>query len=320
MSRIGLVLGGGGITGAAYQMAALMAIEMATGWHANEADVVVGTSAGATVAASVRTGRLDLDALVRQGESRIDVAERIRTGIFRRGGSRNLTGWLRHGVVRSVRSPGLTVALGSPAPYDAGAIGDWVRDQVGAAAESWPERPTAIVAYDLAAGTRTVFGTVEAPQVSLADAVAASSAIPLMFNPLTIAGRRYVDGGVMSGTHADLVLGWETALDFLLIIPPMAEAERRPGARFYEPVFDRVGLRALGDEIQRIRDAWPEIEILILRPPRGALAAMRPNPMDASAAVPTFIRTLSGLRQRLAHPDVWPMLARHLGDGAHLRV
>lgn len=320
MSRVGLVLGGGGITGAAYQLAALMAIELATGWDANDAAVIVGTSAGATVAATVRSGRLDLDALVKNGESRTEVADRIQQAIFRRGGSRNLTGWLRHGVARSIVNPGLTFALGTPAPYDAGAIGDWIREQIGTAADGWPDEPTAIVAYDIAARSRTVFGTMGAPQTCLADAVSASSAIPLVFNPHVIDGRRYVDGGVVSGTHADLVLGTDPPLDFILIIPPMAEAERRPGAKLYEGVFDRVGMRALGDEIHRIRAAWPDVEILILRPPKGALAAMRPNPMNASAAVPTFVRTLTGLRHRLASADVWPMLERHLGNGAGVPV
>ena len=50
MTSVGLVLGGGGVTGAAYEMAALMAIELATGWSPNDADVVIGTSAGSFVA------------------------------------------------------------------------------------------------------------------------------------------------------------------------------------------------------------------------------------------------------------------------------
>ncbi len=312
-------MGGGGITGAAYQLAALMTIELATGWHANDAEVVIGTSAGATVAASVRSGRLDLDTLVKNGETRVDVAARIHQAVFRKGGRRDIAKWIRHGVARSIRSPGLTFALGTPAPYDAGAIGEWVCDQVGDdAAFSWPDRPTAVVAYDIAARHRTAFGTVGAPKVSLFDAVSASCAIPLVFNPHVIKGRRYVDGGVVSGTHADLVLGSDPPLDFLLIIPPMAESERRPGAHLYEGIFDRVGVKALNEEIGRIRATWPEIEILVLRPPSGALSAMRPNPMNAAAAVPTFIRTLAGLRHRLATPDVWPMLERHLATADDL--
>ncbi len=64
VARVGLVLGGGGITGAAYQMAGLMALELATGWHPNDADVVVGTSGGAFVGAILRCGSLNLDTLV----------------------------------------------------------------------------------------------------------------------------------------------------------------------------------------------------------------------------------------------------------------
>ena len=64
MSSVGLVLGGGGITGAAFHFGALLSLRMATDWNPAEADVVVGTSSGAVVAALVRSERLSLDALI----------------------------------------------------------------------------------------------------------------------------------------------------------------------------------------------------------------------------------------------------------------
>jgi NTE family protein len=307
-------LGGGGITGAAYQLAALMAIEMATGWHPNSADVIIGTSAGANVAAVVRSDRLAVDALVHPHETRDDVAERVRQTIYRRGGTRKLGAWLRHGVAASLRSPGVALSFGSPAPYDPAGIGDLVRSQIGAAADRWPARPTAIVAIDIAARRRVAFGTVDAPDVTLADAVAASSAIPVMFNPHVIDGRAYVDGGVMSGTHADLVLGSDHPLDLVLVLAPLALEAPRQGGALVERVFDGVGMRALDDELGIISAAWPDTELLVLRPPPGALTAMRPNPMDARAAVPTFVRTLTGLKSELAAPAVWEVLAAHLAD------
>ena len=84
---------------------------------------------------------------------------------------------------------------------------------------------------------------------------------------------------------------------------------------FYEPLFDRVGSQSLREELAVIAASWPEMEVLVLRPPPEALEVMRPNPMDADAAVPTFIHTLAGMRDELARADVWPTLERYLCDG-----
>ncbi len=88
MSKVGLVLGGGGITGVAYEMAVLMAIELATGWDPNDAEVVVGTSSGSFVGSLVRNEALNLDSLVRPSDNREGVAERIRSEIARRSWKR----------------------------------------------------------------------------------------------------------------------------------------------------------------------------------------------------------------------------------------
>lgn len=314
VSRVGLVLGGGGVTGAAYEIAALMAIRLATGWEPNNAEVVVGTSSGSFVSALVRNDALTLDSLVLPEESREDVAERIRSHVYARGDARPVLGeWLRHGLLPGMRRPGLTMALGAPAPYHARGVAEWVTRQVGVeAAGSWPKRPTALVAYDLASGARTAFGTDAAPDVALSDAVAASSAIPLLFRPYPIDGRLYVDGGVASGTHADLVLGASDNLDLVLIIAPMAATVRRERARFYERMFDRVGLRSLDEELDIIRSSWSGCDILTLSPPPGVQTVARPNPMDASRSVATFIRTLIAMKPVLARPEVWGILRRHL--------
>lgn len=319
MSAVGLVLGGGGITGAAYETAALMALELATGWRPDSAEVVVGTSAGAFVAAMVRGGRLGLDSLVGDADTREEVAETLRTRIFRRKPGVKLGTWLRRGVLPGLRKPGLTLLLGSPAPFVADGLAEWVRTELGEVAERWPEEPTSIVAFDVAAHRRVAFGTVDAPSVPLADAVAASSAIPLVFRPYEIEGRPYVDGGVVSGTHADLVLGNPTPLDLVLVLAPMAVEEERDGSLFVERVFDRVGRSALADEVALINQRWPHTDVVVLRPKPQVLEAMRPNPMDPTAAVPSFIRTLLSMRRTLAEPEVWAMLRRHLVEEASRR-
>lgn len=312
MSSVGLVLGGGGITGAAYEMAALMALELATGWNPNRAEVVIGTSAGAYVAALVRGDRLDLDSLVRPNDTRDDVAARISAHVFVRRPGVKVGTWIQRGLLPGLRRPGLTFLLGCPATWDASGLAGWVRDQIGDKADSWPEDPTVVTAFDTNTRRRVAFGTEGAPDVTLAEAVAASSAIPLFFRPFPINGHLYVDGGVVSGTHADLLLGNPNPLDLVVILAPMAASEDREGAWFHERMFDRVGRTALQAEIDTISSAWPETEILVFRPPPPVLNAMRPNPMDPGAAVPSFIRTLLNMRRTLARPEIWAVLERHL--------
>jgi NTE family protein len=313
VSRVGLVLGGGGITGAAYEIAALMAIRMATEWDPNQADVVVGTSSGAFVSALVRHRALTLDSLVLPTDDREDVAERIRSHVYFKDSSTSVGKWVRYGLVPGVRRPGLTMFLGSPARYSAAGIGDWVTSHIGEpAASSWPTAPTAIVAYELEKRRRTAFGTDDAPDVGLSDAVAASSAVPLVFRPYPIDGRLYVDGGVSSGTHADILLGHDEPLDLVLVIAPMAAEVQRRRALFHEKMFDRVGMRSLAQEIAMIKGAWPDCDVVTLSPSPSVQSAMRPNPLDASRAVATFMRTLISKKRALAQSEVWETLEHHL--------
>lgn len=307
------MLGGGGITGAAYEIATLMSLRMATDWDPNLAEVVVGTSSGAFVASLVRHDALSLDSLVLPTDERDDVANRIRSHVYSKGASASVAKWVKYGIVPGVRNPGLTMFLGSPARYTAEGIATWVSSNIGeAAASSWPTRPTAIMAHDLERGTRAAFGTMGAPETGIANAVAASSAVPLVFRPYPIGDGWYVDGGVSSGTHADMVLGAGEPLDLVLIVAPMAAQVHRARARFHEKMFDRVGLRSLREEIELIESTWPDCDVVTLFPSPSVQNAMRPNPMDASRAVATFMRTLISMKRTLARPDIWSRLERHL--------
>lgn len=306
-------MGGGGITGAAYEIAALMAIQLATGWNPNDAESLVGTSSGAFVGSLVRHDALTLDSLVMPDDERGDVADRIKSHVYTRGRGPGLGKWVRHGIVPGMRRPGLTMLLGTPALYHATGVAGWVEAHIGEeAALGWPERRTAIVAYDVRRAARVPFGTAAAPQVGIADAVAASSAVPLFFAPYEIDGDLYVDGGVVSGTNADLVLASPSPLDFVLVIAPMAATLRRRRARFHEAIFDRVGVRVLDEELKMIEERWPGCEVLVLSPSPSVQNVMRPNPMSSSRAVTTFVRTLIAMKRTLGKPEVWDPLHRHI--------
>jgi NTE family protein len=315
VSKVGLVLGGGGITGASYHFGTLFALRLATGWDPDDAEVVVGTSCGAFVAAMIRGDSLRVETLVGDADTLVEANALLAGRVYRRGRPQGLVRWLRRGVLPRITSPDLTLVLGSPGMYRTDGIEDWVADSVGHLGDSWPSKPTVIAAYDLEAGRRVAFGTDAAPDVCLKEAVAASSAVPFVYEPVRLDGRWYVDGGVSSGTNADLVLAAPEPLDLVIIIAPLAAADARPGARFYEDLFDRAGRTALAVELRMIRDAWPDTEVLVLRPDDRVLARSRPNPMSIDAAIPSFLATLRSMRDELAHSANWEVIRRHLADG-----
>lgn len=312
VSSVGLVLGGGGITGAAFHFGALLALQMATGWNANDSEVVVGTSSGAFAGAMVRGDALELDSFAGTGETREEIHRWLSNNLYQRGTPRGGLRWLRRGLLPAIRRPSLHVALASPGLYRTDGIRDWVHSAVGAVSETWPDKPLALVAYDVENRVRVPFGTEAAPAVALADAVAASSAVPFVYEPVQIGGRWYADGGLASGTSADLVLGHPSPLDLVIIIAPLAAVKPRDGAPFYEEVFDRAGSTALSAEMDAIRAEWPETEVLVLRPNESVLSIARPNPMAVGAAIPTFLETLRSMRHDLANDLVWEVLERHL--------
>jgi len=319
VSTVGLVLGGGGITGAAFHFGTLLAIEMATGWHPDEADVLVGTSSGAFVGAMVRGDALHLDTFAGTGETQDEIHDWLSGYMYRRGAPRGALRWVRRGLLPAIRQPSLHVALGSPGVYRTEGLEEWVSEAVGPLADSWPTKPTVMVAYDLEQRTRVPFGTEGSPPISLAKAVAASSAVPFVYEPVHIDGTWYADGGLASGTSADLLLANPDPLDLVIIVAPLAANVPRSGSRFYEDVFDKAGRSALATEIALIKKAWPETDVLVLRPEESVLDISRPNPMSVAAAIPTFLETLRSMRHELAHGSVWTLLEEHLCDPSHAK-
>lgn len=312
VSRVGLILGGGGITGAAFQFGVLLTIRLATGWDPNQAEVVIGTSCGALTAAMIRGDQLNVDTFVGRAVSRADVAELLRRRVYRRSRPRGMMRWVRHGILPGLRRPDLNLVLGSPAVHSTDGIVEWLEESIGPLADTWPERATVIVAYDLEARHRTPFGTEAAPPAPLKSAVAASAAVPFIFQPVRIRDRWYADGGIASGTSADLLLANDDPLDLIVVIAPLAAAERRPGSRFYEDIFDRFGRTALDAELELLRREWPDTAQLVLRPDHRVLAATRPNPMSTEAAMPAFFRTLRSMKYELATPETWSILQDYL--------
>jgi NTE family protein len=183
----------------------------------------------------------------------------------------------------------------------------------------WAEHPHLwIVACDYADGRRTAFGREDAPSCDLAEAVAASCAIPGFYRPVEIAGRRYVDGGLWSPSNLDVLRHAE--LDLVICLNPMSSLDaapsRGPASRISARLRDQAG-RRLGKEAQRLRDAGTAV--VLVQPTADDLEAMGPNPMsrrNRNAVIDTAITTVGEQLRGAAHAD---LLAR-LPAGERHRV
>jgi NTE family protein len=209
-----LVLGGGGVTGIAWETGLLAGLAEA-GVDLTSADVVVGTSAGSVVGAQILSGVALEDLYAAQltdatGES----SARIGTTAILRFVIASL--WPRdeeRARARLGRAALKARSVTEPGPKSV--IERWLPSG------SWPERRLLITAVDAETGELRVFDRDSG--VPLPDAVAASCAVPLVWPPITINGRRYIDGGVRSGTNADLAAG----CDRVVVLAPVTYALRR---------------------------------------------------------------------------------------------
>ncbi|PZM97546.1 MAG: patatin [Actinobacteria bacterium] len=250
--RRALVLGGGGITGIAWEIGVLAGLRDA-GVDLAAADVIIGTSAGSVVGALVAT--VDLDhavSLVRTAagqELSFPVDMSLLAQAF---------GILADTSLAPDEARARLGALALSAP-----VGD-EHVQVDRFAEflpvhEWPAQPRLVItAVDADTGEPLAWD--DADGVPLIRAVAASCAVPCVFPPVTINGRRYIDGGVRSVTNADLASG----VDAAVVIAPVSGAFRHA---------PEAELRALG-----------EIPALLIGTDEAAQEVIGPDVLDLSRA------------------------------------
>jgi NTE family protein len=247
MTKRALVLGGGGITGIAWEWGILAELA-ANGVDLRDADLVVGTSAGSVVGAQVAAG-LDLD-------------DRYQAQLVPPDGE--IGGTLGPGLLLRY---GLAMVTPPRTPKEIrariGKLAVKVRDVPEAEriaviesrlpVHEWPDRALRITAVDVETGEFRVFD--RASGVPLVLAVAASCAVPGVWPPVTIEGRRYMDGGVRSTANIDLAAGY----DQVVVLAPIprgigAAAPRqvealRANARVELVAPDAEALKAIGRNV-----------------------------------------------------------------------
>jgi NTE family protein len=193
-----LVLGGGGIAGIAWMTGLLTGLAEA-GDDLTGADLIIGTSAGANVAAQLGSGLPLTDLFARQADP-----SRQSTEILAELNVAKLAAELG-GYLADAGSPVETLRRIGAYALAAQTVPEAVRRHViegRLPSHSWPARRIQLTAVDASTGELRVFDS--ASGASLVDAVAASSAVPGIWPPVTIGGSRYLDGGVRSADNADL--------------------------------------------------------------------------------------------------------------------
>jgi len=156
-------------------------------------------------------------------------------------------------------------ALGAKTVDEETFIKSFGRQLSGAQADGWPTKAYACTAVDAENGEFVVWNNDS--KVGLARAVASSCSVPGVYPPITIDGRRYIDGGMRSGTNADVAKGHDVVVVIALRIggadPAQAERQRA--------VLDR--------ELKALTDAGARVELIT--PDEASQAAFGANLMDA---------------------------------------
>ena len=223
--RVGLALGAGGVVGASWMVGALDALEQRTSLRAGDVAVLLGTSVGSLIA-TLAAGGVPTAAMAAylDGESggalahlggHDAMAMRLARVPFPLGpGSLRMMlaarsrDRVRHGAAAARRRP-------HRRDQRAGRAGD--RHEPGRSGGQ-----LRIVACDYASGERVEFARDRSPKVTPGQAVAASCAIPAVYEPVRIGARRYIDGGVHSHSNLDLLDAAE--LDALIALNPMSSS------------------------------------------------------------------------------------------------
>ena len=300
------MLGGGGFTGGVYEIGALRALDLlATNRSVNEFDVYVGTSAGAFVSSLLANGvtpeemmrvlNRDLASPLRD----IDLGTLLRPELPAAGCAAGVTFPLKLvSVLRElaenigeVSAVDLATGLSAALPnglYSGRGIERYVEEALSDPDRSNDfrllERELYLVATDLDTTERVVLGEGEWADVPISEAVAASGALPGIYEPVEINGREFIDGGIVSTTNVDIAI--ERGAKFVVVDQParcptsttFRRTSRRSPARargasptWGSPRSLNQAFRLLShDRLHRAKEIWeerfPGVDIILIEP------------------------------------------------------
>ena len=342
-SKVALVLAGGGITGAVYEVGALRAInDILHDQTVNDFDIYVGTSAGALICALIANG-LTPEEIIQTIDNRhpeiggfgvgdifhADIPEYLR-------GLLNLPRALWQLGIASLSHP-LNIAISDilweladllPAGlYDSNSLERYVRRVLEMPGRSnrfdFLDKQLFIVATELDSGNRAIFGQGGKGIVPISRAVAASSAVPVLYRPVRIFDKDYVDGGLHGTASLDLAI--EAGAKLVICINsmvPLNAARAFPDQHYMR----NHGIQAIVNQtvrtllhstlryhIKNLKVKYPDVDIILIQPEWDDERMFSHNPMYFSSrlllAEHGFTTVTSGLMKNFDYYQ--QVMARH---------
>ncbi|WP_395297747.1 patatin-like phospholipase family protein [Kitasatospora hibisci] len=258
-----LALGAGGPVGAAWTAGLACGLRRG-GVDLGEADLIVGTSTGAIIGAVLATGQ-DPGRLATPVRPAGSAGTPPQVDGRRLGEAFAVLGAAASDPAEARRRVGRIALAAETGPEQA----HIARMRALAGVDHWPDRRLLITALDTETGEQEVFDrTSGAP---LPAAVAASTAFPGVYPPITIGARRYMDGSLRSATNAGLAAGART----LVVIDPQAH------------LFPR-------ELLDRELEVAAAHTVVTVEPDPAAVRAFGPDLGDRTAWEPAY---RAGLRQ-----------------------
>ena len=342
-SKTALVLGGGGLTGGVYEIGALRALDLLSVHRTvNQFDVYVGTSAGSFVASAVANGVTPeemMRAIVRDMPTvfpdvnagsllQPNYREFISRGLRLPGRLAGLA-WTLARDLGQVSAVDIVLGLAEAMPtglYSGEGLERYVREILAQSTPGHPrtddfrrlERELYLVATDLDSCERVVFGAEGLDHVPISRAVAASSALPMVYKPVEIDGREYIDGGLVSTTNLDIAV--EAGAKFIVVVNPLvpyindgnAVAETVTGARprrVSEMGFPQIGYQAfkllahqrLHELARRWEERYPGVDIVLIEPEAHDELMFRTSVMNFTSRVQIARHGFESVTLQLAH-------------------
>ncbi|HWT91261.1 MAG TPA: patatin-like phospholipase family protein [Solirubrobacterales bacterium] len=262
-SKTALVLGGGGFTGGVYEIGALRALDLlAVNSTVNNFDVYVGTSAGSFVAAMLANGVTPeemMQVINTQEETELEDLQLDKVL------KPNYLGFLQKTMALPLRSVELArsiirfreisaidfgVALAENLPsglYSGRGVSDYVAEALGDGGRTNDFRlvdpELYLTATDLDTCERIVFGEDGWDDVPISKAVECSTALPIVYKPVDLKGRQFVDGGIRSTTNVDIAV--EKGAKFIVVVNPLVP---------YINDFEKTIPTMLGTRVRRVSD------------------------------------------------------------------
>jgi predicted acylesterase/phospholipase RssA len=345
-SRTALVLGGGGFTGAVYEIGALRALDLlSVNRSVNDFDVFVGTSAGSFVAAMMANGITPEEMMRVLDRQAPTPFPEIALGTLLSLNMRELAGkaalfplrlaklartLLAHVGQVSALDVVLGLAEGLPAGLYSGAgLETYVRKVLDDPERTNDfrelERKLYITATDLDTCERVVFGQDGWDDVPISTAVRASTALPMVYEPVRVGDRELIDGGIVSTTNLDLAV--EAGAKLVIVVNPLVpyanEARQanpqRP--RVSEMGFARIGYQAFKlmtyRRLHEIRERWeqryPGVDFVLIEPDASDELMFRTSVMDYGSRVQIASHGFRSVTVKLAedYPHLKAVAARH---------